>query len=319
MHSLEMPSGALVLPPSLDGGFRQWCSFIDELFPPLLINPLEHQPFEGSIYAAGASVLRVTHQEASPHAAERRARKVSLSDDHFLKLTLHLEGTSTLIHRDRESVLRPGDIGVYDTSQPYVLDNQGRASFIVAMFPLDAIQPYAPDAPGLAGAAIDGGTGLPAVVANYLRSLGSDLGTFAGRGGARMARAGVELIGAMLAEQTDAQGAAEPAAVLWRQVQDYIEATLSDPDLTPRGIAEANFISLRRLHALFQSEGKTVAGWVRRLRLERCLEDLRDPLQRDRRIADIGARWGLVDAGHLAKIFKETYGVSPSQVREQGS
>ncbi|MEV4179337.1 helix-turn-helix domain-containing protein [Nonomuraea sp. NPDC049709] len=59
----------------------------------------------------------------------------------------------------------------------------------------------------------------------------------------------------------------------------------------------------------------TVSAWVRRRRLERCRQDLRDPAQQDRPVAAIGARWGFLSAAHFSRAFRDAYGVSPGESR----
>jgi len=107
----------------------------------------------------------------------------------------------------------------------------------------------------------------------------------------------------------------DPRRVLRTRIHAYIDEHLGDPSLGPGPIAAAHYISTRHLHALFREEGRTVAGWIRSTRLERCRRDLLDPRQRTRSIAEIGQRWGIVDAAHLSHAFKAEFGESPSEVR----
>jgi AraC-like DNA-binding protein len=68
-----------------------------------------------------------------------------------------------------------------------------------------------------------------------------------------------------------------PRHVLLLRVQAFIEERLGDPALSPGMIAAANHISLRYLHKLFEPQSRTVAGFIRERRLERCRRDLADP------------------------------------------
>jgi AraC-like DNA-binding protein len=61
------------------------------------------------------------------------------------------------------------------------------------------------------------------------------------------------------------------------RAQAFIEARLSDPTLSPGAVAAANYISVRSLYKLFETQGQSVAGWIRQRRLERCRRDLLDP------------------------------------------
>jgi AraC-like DNA-binding protein len=101
------------------------------------------------------------------------------------------------------------------------------------------------------------------------------------------------------------------------QIHAFIRANLGDPDLTPGAIAAAHHISLRYLNKLFQAEGRTVAGWIRERRLERCRRDLAEPRLDDRTIKAIAARWGFTNSAHFSQAFRSAYGLSPREFRQQ--
>ncbi|GAA2977763.1 hypothetical protein GCM10010519_10910 [Streptomyces lactacystinicus] len=86
---------------------------------------------------------------------------------------------------------------------------------------------------------------------------------------------------------------------------------LYDPDLSPAGIAAANFMSVRFLHKLFQPEGVTVGGWIRAQRLERCRRDLLRPMAGELGVAGIARRWGFVNSSHFSRAFRAAYGMTP--------
>jgi AraC-like DNA-binding protein len=60
-------------------------------------------------------------------------------------------------------------------------------------------------------------------------------------------------------------------------IYDFIESQLADPAPSPGDVAVAHHISLRYLHSLFADQPVSVAGRIRRQRLERCRHDLLDP------------------------------------------
>ncbi|WP_430246134.1 helix-turn-helix domain-containing protein [Neorhizobium sp. DAR64861/K0K2] len=95
-----------------------------------------------------------------------------------------------------------------------------------------------------------------------------------------------------------------------------IELKLSDPDLTPSGIADHLGISLRYLQKLFEDVGENANHYIRRRRLERSHQDLADPLYSGLSIAEISYRWGFNDSAYFSRAFKDRFGMSPSQHRD---
>jgi AraC-like DNA-binding protein len=82
-------------------------------------------------------------------------------------------------------------------------------------------------------------------------------------------------------------------------------------------IAAAHHISVRYLHHLFQADGRTVCGYVREQRLERCRADLASPSLARQSVGRISARWGFPDAAVFGRAFKNAYGVSPGEFRRR--
>src|SRR5437764_576717 len=69
---------------------------------------------------------------------------------------------------------------------------------------------------------------------------------------------------------------ADAIATRRRAAVDYIRANLANPGLTAERIADALFISRRRLYQLFD-DGDGVSGRIRALRVDRARELLADP------------------------------------------
>jgi AraC-like DNA-binding protein len=103
-------------------------------------------------------------------------------------------------------------------------------------------------------------------------------------------------------------------ARLW-SVKSYIEAHLSDPDLTLSKIAAQNGISLRYLHQLFRPMNMSVTEWLRLRRLQRCYELLASPRHAARSITEIAYSMGFSSSSHFSNLFRAEFGVRPSDIR----
>jgi AraC-like DNA-binding protein len=104
---------------------------------------------------------------------------------------------------------------------------------------------------------------------------------------------------------------------MFLRVRQFIDANLDDIGLTPEAIAAAHFISLRTLQRLFADQDLTVACWIRNRRLEKCRDDLRNPLLAKQSVQAIGARWGFTDQAHFSRAFRRTYGMTPRSCRAE--
>ncbi|MCQ4042768.1 helix-turn-helix domain-containing protein [Streptantibioticus rubrisoli] len=97
-------------------------------------------------------------------------------------------------------------------------------------------------------------------------------------------------------------------ALLVHKGKSFIEAHLSEPDLSPQLVSDAHGISVRYLHHLFREERHTVSAFIRERRLERCRADLTAPGLTGLAIGAIGARWGFTDPAVFSRAFMTAYG-----------
>jgi AraC-like DNA-binding protein len=104
-----------------------------------------------------------------------------------------------------------------------------------------------------------------------------------------------------------------PDEMLRTRVRAFVALRLRDPDLSPRSIAAAHHVSVRRLHQMFRDEPQTIAALIRSRRLEKCRADLTE--QPHLSVATIAARWGFADPAHFSRLFKAQYGCTARDFR----
>ncbi|GGC78036.1 AraC family transcriptional regulator [Tersicoccus solisilvae] len=300
--------------------FAAWRSLISSSFVPLETERVQPGPFSGRL---GGRVLRdvgLTRVEAGPHTVRRTPALAAAAPSSSYKLNLQLNGHGLLLQDGRETVLRPGDLAIYDTRRPYTLTFDGDFETLVLMFPHRLLGLAAEDVRQVTAVRMDAGQRLGRAVAPFLNQIAAMLPELEGPVGERLALNVVDLVGTVLTDEfysRAGQGMDENARAV-RRVQQYIDVHLPDPALDPGAVAAAHFMSIRTLHKLFATTGHTVAGWIRERRLEHCRRDLADPLHADVPVGAIGARWGLPDASHFSRLFRAAYGVSPAQYRRHG-
>jgi AraC-like DNA-binding protein len=105
---------------------------------------------------------------------------------------------------------------------------------------------------------------------------------------------------------------------LFREAIEIIETRLGDAECEASSVAEQLCISVRTLNRLFQERGTTFGQWIRSQRLERAHDDLTGVDANGLTVAEIGARWGMTDPAHFSRIFRATWGISPTECRNSG-
>ncbi|MDR7159474.1 helix-turn-helix domain-containing protein [Arthrobacter sp. BE255] len=296
--------------------FDHWKHLVAESFVPLAARTGDVDGFRGQLRSRVLDRMSVVEVTATSHEVHRTPALIAQASERYFKLNLQLEGTGLLIQDNREALLRPGDLAIYDTNRPYTLAFEEEARMMVVMFPCDALSLPTDYVGQLAAVRMAGSTGLSGIVGQFIRQLSENLDVLSGPSGSRLAANALDLVSTLLhAEMDIAPDRMKPQALLAVSVREYIEANLSDPQLSPASIAAAHFISTRHLHNVFHESGTTVATWIRSQRLDGARRELRDPLHAGKPVGAVAARWGFLDAAHFSRTFRDAFGVSPSDWR----
>jgi AraC-like DNA-binding protein len=270
---------------------------------------------EGWLSPAQLSNVTVFHVAGRSQVLRRSPAWARRLPSDLLKVCIQRGGSATIHQGDREVMLTPGSMAIYDIDRPYSIRLQGDWRCAVIAFPRTALlaSEHFIDAVICRAAQVADGPGsvlIPLVASAVSRAR-------SGRGGAApealMGLACLDLLKAALAERELPQ---RPDAVRL-QVEAYIRAHLADADLSHGGVAAAHHMSERTLHRLFDESGQTVTELIRSYRLDGILADLRSPASAGDSISRIAARWGIHDMPHLTRAFRARYGMSPSEVRQR--
>jgi AraC-like DNA-binding protein len=89
-------------------------------------------------------------------------------------------------------------------------------------------------------------------------------------------------------------------------------------DLTVTALARRHGVTPRYVQMLFETEGTTFSEFVRDTRLARSHQMLTDPRFADRTVSTIAYEIGFGDLSHFNHVFRQRYGVAPSEVRAAG-
>ncbi|MBA4102644.1 MAG: AraC family transcriptional regulator, partial [Arthrobacter sp.] len=283
------------LTSSVASSFDHWKHLVAESFVPLAAQTADVDGFRGQMRSRVLDRMSIVEVTATSHEVHRTPALIARAHERYFKLNLQLEGTGLLVQDNREAVLRPGDLAIYDTNRPYTLTFEEQARMMVVMFPCDALSLPADYVGQLAAVRMAGSTGLSGIVGQFIRQLSENLDVLSGPSGSRLAANALDLVSTMLhAEMDIAPDRMKPQALLAVSIREYIDANLSDPLLSPATIAAAHFISTRHLHNVFHESGTTVASWIRSQRLEGARRDLRDPLHAGKSVGAVAAHWGFL-------------------------
>lgn len=308
-----------------------WRHIVGDTVVPLDMSADSSGGYRGRLVGARFSTAQFAELTASPLRVSRTRRLIHRSDPGLYKIEMHTRGCSVLVQAGQETLLRPGDIAVVDTGRPYQM---------AAGYPTASTQPHVPDGRlpqlvtlmvpyGALPLSVDAmaplsGVGLAArvptagIAAATLGQLARAVTIGDEVTAAGLAGVVVDLLAIGIASATQQTSTVEPETHrrgLLYQLQAFIAEHLAEPELSATTVAAAHHISVRSLQRVFQSDGETVAEWIRRRRLEHCRLDLADQALRQRPVAAIARRWGFTNASHFNRLFRAAYGLAPGTYR----
>ena len=279
--------------------------------------------YAGQFRATGLGPMQVVVMDILPITVRRTPQLISQADPDLLKMVLVCGANPCVVEQDgKQAYLSAGEFAIYDTRRPYQVDcgvaGQRRLQMMTFMFPPSLLPVSRSGLRWLSATRIPADVGLGDLTSQFLLQLARNVDCYTPAEAARLSSAALEVLATRLAHELDARDWTTPEAQRHAQlttIQAFINQHLGDAQLCPASIAAAHHISLRSLQQLFHDEGLTVAGWIRRRRLECCRRDLADPALAHRPVAAVAARWGFASAADFSRAFRGAHGLPPGEYR----
>jgi AraC-like DNA-binding protein len=230
----------------------------------------------------------------------------------FIALFARRGGAS--VHGRLRIDLGEGDFAVLGNRAPVQVHAGEDSEILAILVPAAALGPQASRMQDAEGTVWSTADGTASIVGHLLNGLAAQPRDYAPANPGQLVHHVVGLMAllcsdAVLDEDRHGRGR------LMQIAKDFIEEHLADLDLGPELIAAHTNVSTRTLHRMFEAEGATVRGWIRVRRLEHCRVELADLASMHVPVSAVGSRWGLWDAAHFSRLFKNAYGVSPRGYR----
>src|ERR1700733_15306500 len=257
--------------------------------------------------------IRLIELSGNPFGAVRGHAEISGDKDTYLGILYQRFGSTLCRIGEERVIVGPGEISVWHSGHPVSFEMPEKFDKLCMFVPMARFESVLYNAETYEALRLPGGSSLATLLGSYLSTLPDSVVTRHGNEHFDAIDVTLELLGVAFRAQRRSSTIA-PRDQLFARISDDIEGRLNDVNLSPNKIAEANGISIRYLYTLFSEQCETVSGWVRRRRLLRCRAEL-DGADTEASITEIAYRWGFNDSAHFSRLFKASFGMSPTQYR----
>ncbi|WP_171034162.1 helix-turn-helix domain-containing protein [Lichenicoccus roseus] len=272
--------------------------------------------FQASISSQAVDALRIVHCVCDPCSATRGCGAVTKDAADDVTIQLVLSGSERFAIEDRRTLLTPGDILIWTSLKAMRFEVVERLAKVSVTIPLARLRGWLPNSWHSMQASLPHLSPSTGLLSAFMRQLVDADASASIQSADAVTEVMLGLmVNALGGDLTDREASSIRHQQL-QAVKRFIETHLDDPDIKPAQVAAANRISLRYLHALFESEGTTVQQHIIQRRLDRCRRDLSNPAMRHRTVTEIAFAWGFQNSTHFSRRFKAAYGQSPTEHRD---
>jgi AraC family transcriptional regulator, positive regulator of tynA and feaB len=297
--------------------FDAWRHVITQQFLPLRPEPVARTKFRGEVHGGALDSMPIAQVCASGQVVHRAGREISQSSPDALFVNVHVAGSSALECGVEAHRMSHGDVFFVDGHRPFRLHCEEPMHHVVVAIPMDRLRNILRRPELAAGAVVQRGSGVAALLSDYLISVGSEYQQLDATAAATAARHVAELVAHTLNERHAGLPLPRNAvrAALHARAWQVIEQDLGDPLLSPARIAKRLNVSVRFLHALFREHGTSVMRQVYERRVRSAAAMFGDPAYAHRSITDIAMSCGFSDLTHFGRVFSQAYQETPRSYR----
>lgn len=313
------------LPPGtgLDAQMAWWEETIGARFPLLL----DHSRTEGTRMESRGWGRRFgdifgAEVECSPHLVRRTRETIARRplDSLLILRQVGAHGSALEARGGRAGgPLRAHDLFVGSTDEPFESLTKKGFRHDVWIVPASKLKASASLARLEAGAVLTAEQPEAAILSAFLSGLkefGRDMDAPTAAGFAENLPRLLEIAAGELPQ--DVEGGVDALRnALVQRAKLEVERTLGDPLLSPARIAARCGVSVRKLHASFESAGTSIGRYILLRRLERARAQLVEPLSSSRSIAEIAFSLGFNSLATFYRNYGERYGEAPGETRAQ--
>ncbi|MGZ5054288.1 MAG: AraC-like ligand-binding domain-containing protein [Methylobacter sp.] len=264
--------------------------------------------------------LQLSTIQSSAISLERVAKEPYLNSQDAYFAVMLVAGDYRLEQNGREVLLQPGDMTIYDATRPHRIHCPGEFNKLILSIPRPVLRDRIAEIDRCTALRIPGAQGIGSVASNFLHSSAIHAEQLQAHEFSSISDHALDLLALAITSVRPVDfNLSRSQSVSLNRIKTFIEQNLRDADLCTGLIARNTGFSARYINHLLETEGTSLMRYVWKRRLENCRKDMLNPVYRSHRLSDIAFRWGFNDTAHFSRAFKQQFGCSPREFRQQNT
>lgn len=262
--------------------------------------------------------LRLSPIQSNAITIERLPKEPeSVSQDCYFAVLL-TAGEYKLEQGGREVFLKPGEMSLYDATEPHRITIPQPFSKILISIPRHLLDERVSNICHMTATRLPTQSGIAAITASMIQSTVSQLEQLEPSDFHSLSDPVLEMLTMTLAEQQGSSGTlSRHRNLALMRVKRFIANQLSNTELNTDVISRAVGLSPRYINNLFNEDNTSLMRYLTKQRLSRSRHYLATPLYSYLNITEVAMKSGFSNMAHFSRIFRQVYGLSPSDYRLQ--
>ena len=295
-----------------------WKGVIDQAYFPLQLQFKDPARLHGHLSQCQLGRLGISRLESSATCFKRVQKQIDESEPYFL-ITIPVANQVQFSQANHTVICNPGAFILERSDLPYEFSYQQDNALWVIRVPVSMLRSRIREPERFLYMEFDKQQGMGAVFYQFMKSVVQQFAYTDESCHGVLSQQLIDLLAHSL-ENDDRVLMSSEASIRnahLRNIETFVRDNIQRSDLSPDMIAASCNISTRYLHKLFKDSDQTVSQWIKELRLQSVLNDIKVDTGRTT-LAEIAYRWGFTDQAHFCRLFKARFGCTPKQMRERG-
>ncbi len=271
---------------------------------------------EGRVRVASFGSVKLTETAGFPQRFTRRKSHLATLDKDCFYMQFLKRGVMQIAQRDSTVVSHPAVGCLISASDPYDAIYRTKAEAFYLELPREPFLARFPvGARPAPNTILRTGSGLGRIAAEFCYALAKENKALPEPIRARLGEQVMDVLALALEGCTTDGADTSVRTARLRSIKAFIDENLASSSLSLELVAKRNDVSLSYLHHLFKDSGQTASEWIWLRRLQRCYEMITSPDHAQTSITDVAYSMGFSSSSHFSTLFRETFGVRPSDLR----